>query len=350
MIKSFNLRDLLLVANLQKQGTTLNLEERLIDPHSPLNSALAASLFPAMSRVSTYILNVSDKNESYRGLAQTRTRPGRPEEDIIFMSPTLAAGDGSLSYWQRLLNHVCIKAGEAGHHRVYTRLDGQGDEIQLFKNIGFTPYAEELIFRLDKPFYHPPANNNPLQLRKQTNADSWSLQRLYAAVTPHGAQIAEGLAQGQWQVGEYSLRRYGYVWESQGEILAVMSFHSGKLGHWFRLLIHPDVREEAANLIESGLFLLKNHNQQPVYCSLRTYQSELVVDLVDFGFEEIASQLVLVKHITVRAKDFLSRLIPAFDKVVEAKPASPSSIMQVETTTGQHINGKPKRTSGPYPI
>ncbi len=330
-----------LVAQLQKQGTALDMEERLLHPRSPLRSALLANLFPAMPAVSTYILQMDDDKHTQLGLVQARIRPGRPEQDVVFLSPTLESGNGSHAMWQRLLSHICIKAGEMGHQRIYARLKSDSIAIQIFRNIGFTPYAEERIFRLDAEL-HPETTTDDLGLRYQTTADSWSVQRLYTAVTPHTVQVAEGLAQGQWQINRYPLanqgNRRGYVWENRGEILAVLNIHSGKTGHWLRMMIHPDVHDEAPRLILGGLAHLKNSRKHPVYFSLRTYQSESATQLFACGFREYNSQQILVKHITVRAKDFLSRLLPAFETSAEGNHAAPlmQSTSSTPETNGRH--------------
>ncbi len=341
MIKPFNLRDVFLVANLQKQGTALDLEERLLHPRSPLRSALLANLFPTIPGVSTYILNINNDTETHLGLAQARTRPGRPEQDVVFLAPALEIGNGSHAIWQRLLNHLCIKAGEAGYQRMYVRLAATSDALQIFRNVGFTAYAEERIFRLDAEL-HPLQPQNTLGLRRQISTDSWSLQRLYTAVTPHTVQSAEGLAQGQWQINNYPLAdrgyRHGFVWVNRGEIMAVINVHSGKAGHWFRLMVHPDARSETTNLILGGLSLLKNPQHQPVFCSLRTYQLELTTHLLACGFRQFSTESIMVKHITVRAKDFLTRLLPAFDSTVEAKHAAPTTMLHAETPVTKSNN------------
>ncbi len=341
LIKPFQIQNAFLVAQLQKQGTALDMEERLLHSRSPLRSALLAQLFPAMPSVATYILHTDDEKHPQTGLVQARIRLGRPEQEVIFLSPSLESGNGSHAMWQRLLNHLCVKAGEMGHQRIYARLSSDSTDVQVFRNVGFTPYAEERIFRLDAELY-PETPSDGLGLRPQTTADSWSVQRLYTAVTPHTVQVAEGLAQGQWQVNNYLLANqgshYGFVWENRGEILAVLNVHSGKAGHWLRLMIHPDVQNETTRFILGGLNRLKNPRKQPVYFSLRTYQSELVANLLACGFREQGNQQVLVKHITIRAKDFLSRLLPVFDTpAAEGNHAAP--VMQSKSSTPK-TNGR----------
>jgi len=345
LIKPFHLRDVVSLAKLQNQGETLDLEERLVHPRSPLSVALLASVLPTKSTTSTFILDFADEQEHYRGSIQTRRRAGRPEQDVVFLAPLLEHKNGNHAVCQRLLTHVCVKAGEQGDHRIYARLEVGRDEVQVFKNVGFSAYAEEEIFCLT-PDRFPPDPRDTLGLRRQTTADSWSLQRLYAAVTPHVVQVAEGLAQGQWQINNHRLsdqgRRLGYVWEREGEILAVLHLRSGRAGYSLRMLLHPDVANQVESLIQTGLSLVGNLQRQPdkpVYSSSRTYQTELGSVLMTCDFQKLATQVVMVKHTTVRARDFLSRLVAAFETPGEVKPA-PAPFMKSEAVSTQPVNGK----------
>jgi hypothetical protein len=47
----------------------------------------------------------------------------------------------------------------------------------------------------------------------------------------------------------------------------------------------------------------------------------------------------MVKHTTVRARDFLSRLVAAFETPGEVKPA-PAPFMKSEAVSTQPVNGK----------
>ena len=239
-----------------------------------MQSALLAGLLPTRSPVNTFILNIHDENNQQLGLAQTRTRPDRPEQDIIFLSPALTHGNGSHAIWQRLLSNVCIKAGESGHHRIYARIDNSTeDALQIFRHVGFSSYTQEHIFLLSDAILACNKTED-IYLRKQTSADSWSLQRLYAAITPRKVQVAEGLAQGQWQISNHLFRhhgqRLGFVWESDGEILAVFHVYTGKKGCWFKMLIHPDVMLQTQQLLGTFLSMFGHVQGKSIYCSLRT--------------------------------------------------------------------------------
>ena len=335
MIRTFRIQDTFLVSKLQKNGIALDMEERLLHPRSPLRATLFSNFFLATPGVSTYILEGND--ETPPSLVQARARPGRPEQEVIFLSPTLAKGNGTSAIWQRLLTHLCVDAGQKGYQRIYARLKTDSDEAKIFSHVGFTPYTEEAVFRLSKTA-ELPSPKSALNIRRQTPADSWSLQRLYAIVTPQAVQVAEGLAQGQWQIHNYPLadqgHRYGYVWEHEGEIFAVLNIRSGKNGHWFRVMIHPDVRDKIASLCVAGLNILPNPKNKPIYCSLRAYQSDLASQIGDYGFEPFAHQQLLVKHNTVRARDLFSKFLPSFERAVEAKHAAPLMKSSAHKTEG----------------
>lgn len=350
MIKSFRLHDVFSLADLQKSGQKLDLTEQLIHAYSPLRSALLTAVLPSDSVTSTYILDSTDENEYHRGLIQTRRRPDRPEQDVVFLGPPLDYGKGSHAIWQRLLSHVCVKAGEAGHYRIYARLKTDDEAIQIFKNIGFSEYAEEAIFEIEahKIKRYKSSSSYKLKLRKQTEADSWGLQRLYASVTPRAVQIAEGLAQGQWQLNGRPFydrnRRHGYVWERDGEIAAALHIRRGERGSTLQVLLHPNEQVHIESLIRAALNItqrLWSQGSQKIYPTIRTYQSGLGIVLTDLGFTPIATQVVMVKHTTVRAKDVLSRLVD-FEAKVEAKPVVPTPFMKRTTTLPQTPVGQKK--------
>jgi hypothetical protein len=338
-----------LVAHLQKNGTLLDLEERLVSPRLPLRSALLSGIYPLAPRTFTYLLNMQDNGQPVQGFVQAQARSGRPELDVVALAPTLGHSDTADLLWQRLLAELCRQAGKMGYYRIYARQETEQAGLGVFKNTGFTPYTEEYLYRLfpSAPFE---TAHHPLKLRRQTNADGWSIQRLYAAVTPKAVQMAEGLAQGQWEINNYPIGQQGYergyVWESQGEISAVVYLRTGKQGFLFRILVHPHATAQTTNLVLAGLSLLKNPTNKPFYFSLRSYQHDLRHHLLDCGFTPMASQVVLVKHTTVRARDFLSRLISAFDATTETpQPATPT-VMQSKT---EPKNGQ-NPTTGPLHI
>ncbi len=328
LIRPFRLRDIGLVIRLQRDGVLLDLETCLTRPQSPLSTAVISSLLLSRTGTVTYIINQKEENGHLLGLAQMRQRPGRPEYVVIFIAPTLTAGNGTHAIWQRLLAYLSVKAGERGGQRLYAGLPSDGEEYQIFRHVGFTAYAQEEVFEL----MSPPARLDgvePIPLRRQRSRDSWGLQQLYATVTPRAVQNAEGSAQAQWELsrrrwGAYPQRR-GYVWESRGEIWAALQIRSSRTGHWLRMLLHPDALDQADALVAAALSHVRCGPGQKLYCAVRTYEAGIPAALTAWGFQSVGSQTLVVKHTTVWAREPAAQLVPALEGHTERPSPVPQS-------------------------
>lgn len=307
---------------------SLDLETCLTRPHSPLNTAIASSLFLSRTGVCTYVIDQEEENSDLLGLAQMWQRPGRPEYVVVFISPALASGNGAHAIWQRLLTHLCVKAGERGGQRLYAGLPTDGEEAyQVFRHVGFAAYAQEDVFQFVGPASQL-AGFKPLPLRRQRERDSWGLQQLYATITPRAVQNAEGSAQGQWELsgrgwGSYPYRR-GYVWEDRGEIWAALQIRSSRAGYWLRMLLHPDALDQADMLVAAVLARVHCVPGQKLYCAVRTYEAGLPSALVASGFRAVGSQTLVVKHTTVWAREPAVQRVPALEG--HAESLTPSAV------------------------
>ena len=294
-----------MVARLQRVGTPLDLEEQLTHPRSPLRSVLLDSVLYPRTGPSTFILDHSDENGQQLGLAQMRPRPGRPERDVVFMSPALETGNGAHAVWQRLLAHLCVQTAERGSLRIYARLPMQSEALSLFKTVGFLEYGQIDIYRL-KNTVDRLAAPLTVELRPQQPSDGWGLQKLYTTLAPRAVQNAEGLAQGQWAItrrpwGEQG-RRVGFVWEVDGEVLGAIHTRVGKRGYMIRTLLHPDALDNAEALVRAALHLTGVRPNLPVYFAFRQYEAGWSNVMPLLGFEPFTSQTLVVKHLTVRVR------------------------------------------------
>jgi len=321
-----------LVARLQREGVLLDLESGLTSPRSPLATAVASWLPLARTGASTYIVNHREENGRQLGLAQMRRRPGYLEHVVVFIAPALTSGNGTHAIWQRLLTHLCVKAGEQGGQRLYAGLPTDGEEYQIFRHVGFTAYAQEDVFELIRvPTDMEEADALPV--RRQRSRDSWGLQQLYATVTPRAVQNAEGSAQAQWELGRqgwwgsYPHRR-GYVWESRGEIWAAFQIRSSRAGHWLRMLLHPEVLDQADGLAAAALSRVRRVPGQKVYCAVRTYEAGIPSALAVCGFQLVRSQTLAVKHTTVWAREPAPQPVHALEG--HAESATPSAVPHSE--------------------
>ncbi|HXW00430.1 MAG TPA: hypothetical protein VEC93_18575, partial [Anaerolineae bacterium] len=148
--------------------------------------------------------------------------------------------------------------------------------------------------------------------------DGWGLQKLYTTLAPRPVQNAEGLAQGQWALGHRRWgeqgRRYGYVWEVDGEILGALHIRVGKRGYWVRTLLHSEALDQAEALGQAALSLTTVYPRLPVYFALREFEAGWRHILPELGFKPLTSQTLVVKHLAVRLHKPSPALIPALEQ------------------------------------
>ena len=322
MIKTFDVRNVLLVNKLQDQGLLLNLEEELTQTYRPLLAALVGWLSLQEAGVSTYVCDEDEMegNRRMAGFAQVRLRK-RAEADVVYLAPSLSAAEEAMTIWRRLLEKLCREAGEQGIQRIFARLPEDGLEITAFQLVGFSIYTQEDIFRLAKM---PPGLPRPEKktVRPQQPADGWGLQGLYAAIAPRLVQQVENLTAKKWEAtpGPWlrPARREGWVLEDKGKVIGYARIRQGQTGHWLEMLLHPQAYERADELVGQSLSLLAKYPPRPIYCCLRRYQGGLRAPLEAQGFQLFASQCVMIKHTTVRVKKPVLKLIPGLEKRAEA--------------------------------
>jgi hypothetical protein len=320
LIKPFDVRDFLLVSQLQKQGMLLNLEEALTQTYRPLLEALVGCLPLQGMGVLTYVCDEMEGGRRMAGFAQARMRRENAEADVVYLTPSLSVAEKAVAVWCRLLEHLCLEAGEQGIQRIFAHLPEDGPEVEAFQQVGFSLYSREDVFRLVQMPSDLPHLERTVRLQQPT--DNWGLQGLYTAVVPRLVQQAENLTARRWGATPGSwlrqAKREGYVMEDKGEVIGYLRIRKGQTGHWLKMLLHPQAYERADELIEQSLSLLAEYPPRPSYCCLPRYQGGLRVPLEAKGFQLFASQCAMVKHTTVRVKEPALKLVPALEKRAEA--------------------------------
>ncbi len=114
-----------------------------------------------------------------------------------------------------------------------------------------------------------------------------------------------------------------YVLGDGGQIQAYLRIVLGKEGYWLRIMLRPEAVHQANTILYESLSTVSAYPRRPIYCSVPEYQAGLQGSLGELGFQPFASELLMVKHTTVRAGVPVSKLSPALDKQVEtATPIS----------------------------
>ena len=262
------------------------------------------------SGAATYIHRRSPESPSPDGFILAQKRLGRPEAEICYAAPTLASGPAVEDTWQRLLEHLIAQAGDNGIQRLYACVPSADDAAALLSRCGFASYVRETLFRLRAlPDSLTTAPADPF-VRSQREADSFAIQRLVDHHTPQVVLKAEGafyrdgasshalIFQNWWQPGQAD----GLVYEREGEVLGAVIMHKGAGGVWLRLLGDPGNKDVVEALLAHALKTLPE-DKQPVYCSVRSYQSAISASLFGFGFDEVTELARFVKYTTVHAQE-----------------------------------------------
>jgi len=286
MIRSFDLLDVPLVAQLESQGTPLS-SDALTRGTRPLYAALA-NFFSLHSR-GEYTLVMPNRPP---GFAQMRPRKTAPRAAVTYIAPGLAAGNGVAELWAQLLESLAAAAGELGLQQLVAEVPEDSHEVTALHRAGFAIFLRQDILRLKgKIIVQPP---NGITLRLCTDADLPEVQQLYLNTVPRLAQQAEVPPH-----IHHSGTARGYVMEEGSEAVAHLEVRRGAAGALFNTIIHPQAEQHAREIVAQGLTLLGPQWSLPVYCCVRRYQEWLWDPLASLGFELCSSTAVMVKRLVV---------------------------------------------------
>lgn len=308
-VRSFGLGDIPLLRRLGGKGTLLDVESVIWGSHRPLVKALGNYLTFNRRGVYTFVLDGE-------GFIQGRDRASGLACDIVYIAPSW--DDSSEEIWYRLLEGFCVEKGEERAGRIFVKLrEGESEEVEVFRQVGFRGYARRQIFRWDEVSPQM-LGAGKVTLRPRRMGDEWGLQRLYSSVTPRPVQQVERPE----DIPLYPMMRREYVAEEEGEIIAYFCLMPGKEGHWMKALIHPQAEER---LVRSGLRLFSAFKARPIYCEARGYEEGLRSALREIGFEYLFEELLMVKHTTARAKVPVAQPAVSLETKAEGVPTVPSS-------------------------
>ena len=316
MTRPFGLGDVSLLWALRRRGLALDMQRAVLWPASPLHTALA-ELLPTrhLSPIRTYVCQSEGSDE--RGFLQVLTCPERREWQVIHLAPWAASEDlESCEGWVGPLVELCSLAGAWGAWRIRAGVEAGGPEEEAFRQAGFIPYTREEVYWLRTP---PPTPGSEDLLRPLLAQDAWPLAQLVNRVVPSHVQHAEGLnltsssapLLARLGVGH----EQGYVWSRDGELAAYVGLSRGRDGAWARVLLDPDARRHAGDLVRS--VVARVPPAANLYWAVREYQAGLRGTLLAMGFELFAVQVWLVKHTARPAECRPFRHLVALDKRTE---------------------------------
>lgn len=322
-----SLDDWIALLRLQPHGIQLDFERAVLWPHTPFQAALALPVpFSPIGAETLVLYPLGSSRARAIGFAQMRARQGRPEADVTFLAPALDADADAVAIWYRLLAECAQTIGARGYQRLFIQIPlGNGVE-EVVRQAGFNAYAREDIFCLCRL---PSGLGATRLLRRQRAHDGWNLLRLYTELTPRPVQLAEGMLSPEGQAGKLGdwwdqTRGAGYVLEKDGELAGAVRIRRGHAAYWLRFGLLPQAREYAEELVHGALGLLWAAPSRPIYCSVREYESGIIDALQALGFEYRQTRCLMVKHITARVKETVSKILPVLEQAPQPTRLSSS--------------------------
>ena len=325
------LRDLVALRDLQRDVMPLTLDAPPLIGQPPFLLALSSWLSFDGPPVETLVVRHPREGA---GFIQARLRPGRPEADLLFISPGRWAEEKSC-LWEQSLASLGNWASRRGLLRLYCATPAGSPEEAAFRRAGYLRYASDTLYRLDGLPASLPLRPDA-RPRPQKERDVWPLQRLYASITPLRVQQAEGLIHQGWRVptDDWS----GAAWtrslviEDRDGLVAHLGLRRGNAAHSFRLVCRPDVDGVQRDLVQHALAVVSQWPRRPVFSSARHYQPGLGSQLEQLGFCPIAERALTVRHLVLSVR-------PALEELVLRLQAATAGSGQSLTENGKAADG-----------
>lgn len=328
MVRAFSLRDIWLIYSLQDRGVSFDLEGAVLQPRAPIWDALLGQVPVNGFGAATYVA----RPKGQTGFIQAHAGRSRAEVYLTYMAPALSDQACSPDLWYKLLEMLCQGEGARGAYRTFAKVPVDAEaETEVFREAGFRIYTQEHVFKLSPPAADD-LSTGSIRLRRWESKDAWGVHRLYCMTAPRFVQQAEHLpgelgeaASSDWVPAKQEER---YVWARDGEIVAYVQLLAGEAGHWLHILVHPAATEHSEALIELGVSQITRGAARPVFCTVRTYEADLMRALRAVGFQEYQTRFLLVKQTAVWARERAPDLVPQ----VEGVEAAPTASARVRST------------------
>jgi hypothetical protein len=214
---------------------------------------------------------------------------------------------------QELLVHAVRAAGAARAKRIHAAVRESSPTMTALTEVGFAKYATDSVMVARRL----PTGAGKGLVRRQEASDVWSVHQLYHSVTPRPVQYAEALTSNYWdntRPGVGPAR--GYVIDNGFEIAAHCRVASSAGRHVMSIMVHPGALDLIDTLVPDVISDTVRNRSDEVIMTVPGYLQEYQSRLSELGFDEVATQVRLVKYTVVprrmqlRAVEELARELP----------------------------------------
>jgi hypothetical protein len=343
VIAPFGLRHIGLLRELQGASVLLDPRSALLEaPPTPLQAALRGYVLRGSGTL-TYVLHAPDGAATWCGFVQAQAFKSGLAWKIACIAPALDSSDDATTIWHRLLLHLCIAAGERHVQRLFACVPQDGPAEEVFRQANFSVYCHERVFECTD---NAPHGRRSARMRPMQPDDHWDVQRLAYRAKPQLVAQVEQLSDTRSAPQSLDLltldSQQGYVLRRpNGEMVGYLQVAAGPRGSWLRLVVHPDLRDGSAEMLDHALAVLSAGTpprsatapcvlggvgvggdglSRPVYCTVREYEGGIQALLEERGFAFVGACSLVAKHTTVHVREPYRKLVPALEKRAGVAP------------------------------
>ena len=277
---AMKLLDLPLMLRLKQNAIVLHSELGLTEDARGQSSALLSSIvFPR--GLHTLLAQLDEQNV----VGQFRYRHDEQNAHIVYLAPTLEEHEDD-SIWLHMLDAMAAQAGKTGALSLVGEVELSHRLFETMRRAGYAVYSRQVIWRcgpLDA-LPAPPA----IRIQPETKADQTGVAALLGSTIPRIMQAILGP----------STDMAGLVYRKDGKIEAYIAYSEGKHGVYVLPFVHPEVLDEAPDIIAAAWQQIERSRKLPVYVCVRGYQGWLENAMRDLDFDPWLEQAVMVKHLT----------------------------------------------------
>ena len=277
---AMKLLDLPQMLRRKQNAIVLHSELGLTEDARGQNSALLSSM--VMPRgLHTLVAQRDQRNV----VGQYRHRQDEVNAHIVYLSPTLDDHEDD-SIWLHMLDAMAAQAGRSGAQSLVGEVELSHRLFETMRRAGYAVYSRQVIWRCGPIASDMPPS--PLSVHAETDADQIGVSALLGSTIPRIMQTVMGP----------SADMESLVYRKDGRIEACLAYSVGKRGVYVLPFVHPEVLEDAPDIIAAAWQSIERCRKLPVYVCVRGYQGWLENAMRDLGFEPWLEQAVMVKHLT----------------------------------------------------
>ncbi len=323
---SIKLRDLPLMLRLKQNAIVLHSELGLTEDARGQSSALLSSIvFPR--GLHTLLAQLADKNV----VGQFRYRPGDTNAHIVYLAPTLEDEEED-SIWLHMLDAMAEQAGKNGAQTLVGEVELSHRLFETMRRAGYAVYSRQVIWQRD-PLdgdLAPPE----LTITNESDEDQIGIAALLGCTIPRILQTVLGP----------STDMAGLVYRKAGRVEAYLAYSEGKHGVYVMPYLHPEVLEEAPDIVSAALQQIERCRKLPIYVCVHGYQGWLENAMLDLGFAPWLEQAVMVKHLTAGVRQ------ASFERVKLSASAGHKPAATLQMVSVNQDPAAAERSNPPYPF